>query len=350
MTAAASGTATIATVPRTARATRLGLGAAAVVVAGLIPLIGSTVFVLRATEVFAFMVAFAGLHVLSGRLGLISIGHGAFIGIGALGAAHAIDDLGLPYLLAPLAAGLVAALFGALIALPSLRLPGTYLALLTVAVAMALPIMMRRIDGPLGVRIGDDLRPPAWTGIDPGREEIWQYLMVIAVGSAVLGLMSLLLGARFGRSLLAVRDEPLAAAAFGVHVARTHVLGVALACALAGVAGGLLVYATPYVAGDQYTFDLSLALYALMVGFGSRQLWTVVPAAIVLVMLPELLVHFGWSAYQPVVYGVLLLVATRLTGGHGFGEQLLGRLRPARDVPDEKSSAPELVFLDPDPS
>ncbi len=310
-----------------------------------IPIFGSAVNVHHATEIFVFMVAFAGLHVLTGRLGLISIGHGAFMGIGALAAAHAIQDLGFPYLLAPLASAAAAAFFGALIAVPSLRLPGAYLALLTVAVAIALPIMMIRIDGPLGVNVGESLLPPAWTGLDPYSEEIWQYGLVVIGAALALGITTLVLNGRFGRSLVAVRDEPTAAAAFGVHVARTQVLGVAFACALAGFAGGLLVFATPYVAGERYTFELSLFMYALTVGLGSQRLWMSIAAAIVLIMLPKVLAVVGWAAYQSVIYGVLLLLATRVTGSSGLSGVL--RRRPhSTPLTDLDLAEPDVVLLE----
>lgn len=320
---------------------------AALVVVVLIPVLGSPVFVLHATEIFVFMVAFAGLHVLTGRLGLISIGHGAFMGIGALGAAHAVDDLGLPYLITPLASAAAAAAFGALIAVPSLRLPGAYLALLTVAVAMALPILMIRIDGPLGVRVGEDLLPPAWTGLDEHREEVWQYGLVVVGAALALGLAAVVLNGRFGRSLIAVRDEPIAAAAFGINVARTQVLGVAFACALAGFAGGLLVFATPYVAGDRYTFELSLFMYALTVGFGAQRLWMSVPAATVLIMLPQLLVNIGWAPYQSVIYGLLLLVATRVSGSSGLSDVVRRQLSPStRSARGTDAAEPDVVLLE----
>ncbi|MDA3038707.1 MAG: branched-chain amino acid ABC transporter permease [Actinomycetota bacterium] len=321
--------------------------AAAIAVVLLVPAFGSPVFVLHATEIFVFMVAFAGLHVLTGRLGLISIGHGAFMGIGALASAHAVLDLGLPYLVTPLASAIAAAAFGALIAVPSLRLPGAYLALLTVAMAMALPILMIRIDGPLGVRIGEDLLPPTWTGLDEYQEEIWQYGLVVVGAAMVLGLASLILNGRFGRSLIAVRDEPIAAAAFGINVARTQVLGVAFACGLAGFAGGLLVFATPYVAGDRYTFELSLFMYALTIGFGAQRLWMSIPAALVLIMLPQLLIRFGWAPYQSVVYGLLLLVATRLAGSGEFVEVLRRRLKGAsRPTSGSDLTEPDIVLLE----
>lgn len=283
-----------------------------------VPLVGSVVFVLRVTEIFVFIVAFAGLHVLSGRLGLISVGHGAFVGIGALGAAHAISDLGAPYLLAPVAGAVVAALAGGIVAFPSLRLPGAYLALLTVAVAMALPIAMRRIDGPLGVRIDGDLVPPSWTGLDRKDDDLWQYALVVVIGTAALLGLHYMMEGPFGRALLAVRDEPNAAAAFGINVSRTHLLGVALSSAMAGFAGGLLVYATPFVSGNEFPFGLSVSMFALMVALGSASIWTSIPASVLLVMLPVFLVNRGWSIWEPILYGVLLLVMTRLSRGQGL--------------------------------
>ncbi|MFT7599800.1 MAG: branched-chain amino acid transport system permease protein [Acidimicrobiales bacterium] len=295
-----------------------------------VPMFGSVVLILRATEIFVFMVAFAGLHILSGRLGLISIGHGAFVGIGGLGAAHAIADLDLPYLLAPLTGAITAAVVGAVIAFPSLRLPGAYLALLTVAVAMALPIAMRRIDGPLGVRVEGDLVPPGWTGLSRSQDDLWQYLLVVVIGSAVVLLVHRMMEGPFGRALLAVRDEPMAAASFGINVPRTHLLGVTLSSALAGCAGGLLVYATPFVSGSEFPFELSLSMFALMVAFGSTALWTCVPASITLVMLPVFLVNRGWAIWEPIIYGVLLLLMTRISRGQGLASLLMNTRRAPR--------------------
>jgi branched-chain amino acid transport system permease protein len=301
-------------------------GLAAFVVVVAVPIFGSTVMVLRATEIFVFMVAFAGLHVLSGRLGLMSIGHGAFMGMGGLGAAVAVRDYGLPLLLVPLVGAVVAAIAGGIIAFPSLRLPGVYLALLTVAVAMALPIAMNRLIGPLGVRVDGDLVPPSWTGLSRSQDDLWQYTLVVVVGCTALLALQLVLRGRFGRSLLAVRDEPLAAAAFGINVSRTHLAGVALSSSLAGFAGGLLVYATPFVSGSQYPFELSLSMFALVIAVGASSIWMTVPASILLVLLPVFLVDRGWAIWEPIIYGILLLIMTRVSRGRGV-ISLFGRDR-----------------------
>jgi branched-chain amino acid transport system permease protein len=307
---------------------RTKLLAVAVLVAVLVgvPTLGSTVFVLRATQVLVFCVAFTGLHILSGRLGLISVGHGAFIGIGALAAAHAIDDAGLPYLLAPVAGAAAGAALGALLGVPSLRLPGAYLALLTLAIAMALPIAMRQVDGPLGYRVDGDLRPPSWTGLTDADSSLWQFVLVLVVGSALVLLLHLVVRGRFTREMIAARDEPEAAAAFGTNVHRVRLTGVILSAAMAGAAGGLGLYASPLVAASHYPFQLSVSMFALMLALGASRMWTIVPAAIILILLPDLLTWLGRPAYEPILYALMLLVMTRVSRGRGI-VSLLDRYR-----------------------
>ena len=301
-----------------------GMLAGAALVA--IPVFGSVVFVLRATQVLVFAVALTGLHILSGRLGLISVGHGAFIGIGALAAAHAVDDVSLPYLLAPAAGAVAGAALGALVAVPSLRLPDAYLALLTLAMAMVLPIAMRWVDGPLGYRLDGDLRPPAWTGLTDADSSLWQFALVLVVGAGIVGVLHLAIRGRFTREMIAARDEPEAAGAFGVNVQRIRLTGVALSAGIAGAAGGLGLYASPLVSHAHYPFQLSVSMFALMLALGASRLWTVVPAAMILVWLPDLLTWLDRPAYESIVYALVLLVMTRVSRGQGI-VSLLDRYR-----------------------
>ncbi|MGI9616690.1 MAG: branched-chain amino acid ABC transporter permease [Acidimicrobiales bacterium] len=312
------------------------VGLAAVLVG--VPTLGSVVFVLRATQVLVFCVAFTGLHILSGRLGLISVGHGAFIGIGALVAAHAIDDVGVPYLLAPLAGAVGGAALGALLGVPSLRLPGAYLALLTLAMAMALPIAMRQVDGPLGYRVDGDIRPPAWTGLTEAETSLWQFALVLVVGAALVGLLHLVIRGRFTREMIAARDEPAAAAAFGVNVHRVRLTGVVLSAAMAGAAGGLLLYASPLVSASHYPFQLSVSMFALMLALGASRMWTAVPAAVILVLLPDLLTWLDRAAYESIIYAIVLLTMTRVSRGRGL-VSLLDRYRTSPVAPGMAQTA-----------
>lgn len=303
---------------RTRTAGRLRPTLAVVALLAAVPIWGSNLLILLVTEMFVFAVAFSGLHILSGRLGLISVGHGAFIGIGSVAAAHGVADLSIPYLLAPLVGAAGAAALGLVIGVPSLRLPGVYLALLTLAVAMVLPIALRRIDGPLGYRVDGDIVPPGWTGLGESATSAWQYLLVLVVGSVIVVAVHRGIDGRFSRELIAVRDNPTAAAAFGVNVSRVHLIGVAVSAALAGAAGGLRLYATPLVSGSQYPFSLSVAMFALMLAIGASHLWAAIPAAIILVALPEILTRTGNSIWEPIVYASALLVMTRVSRGRGL--------------------------------
>ncbi|MEL7208248.1 MAG: hypothetical protein AAGK32_08480, partial [Actinomycetota bacterium] len=112
---------------------------------------------------------------------------------------------------------------------------------------------------------------------------------------------------------------------FGIPVARVQLIGVSLSAALAGAAGGLGLYASPLVSGQQYPFTLSVAMFALMLGLGASRLWTSVPAAIVLVSLPEILSRVGLPIWEPIVYAAILLLMTRISRGRG----LVSLLEPA---------------------
>ena len=102
-------------------------------------------------------------------MGLLSLGQGALVGVGAYAALHVVNDLGAPVLWMPLAGLLAGTLIGAIVAIPSLRLPKAYLALLTLSMAVAYPIILRQVDGNLPVTLDGAFVAPAWTGIPENR-------------------------------------------------------------------------------------------------------------------------------------------------------------------------------------
>ena len=298
-----------------------------VVIAALVivvPLRAASTFVTDVTQVAAFCLVFAGLWLLTHRLGLLSIGHGALAGCGAFAALHAVNDFGVPLLLMPVAGFVAGCAFGALLGVPALRLPKAYLALLTLSAAVAFPIVLRQVDGPLPTTLDGEFLPPAWTGIDPTDEHIWEFWLVVGWVAVALWLLHRLLSGPIGRAIIASRDEPTAAAAFGVSVYRLRLAGVSLSGGLAGLAGGLMIVPTNFNAYTEYPEVLSIKLFALTVAFGSTaiggsRLITTVPAAAVLVLLPVWLddrpgwvTQGGWTGLvksEFFLYAVLLLVA-----------------------------------------
>ena len=301
--------------------------ASLVVIAALVivvPLRAASTFVTDVTQVAAFCLVFAGLWLLTHRLGLLSIGHGALAGCGAFAALHAVNDFGVPLLLMPVAGFVAGCAFGALLGVPALRLPKAYLALLTLSAAVAFPIVLRQVDGPLPTTLDGEFLPPAWTGIDPTDEHIWEFWLVVGWVAVVLWLLHRLLSGPIGRAIIASRDEPTAAAAFGVSVYRLRLAGVSLSGGLAGLAGGLMLVPTNFNDFTLYPEELSIKLFALTVAFGSTaiggsRLITTVPAATVLVLLPVWLddrpgwvTQGGWTGFvksEFFLYAVLLLVA-----------------------------------------
>ncbi|MDG2113744.1 MAG: branched-chain amino acid ABC transporter permease [Actinomycetota bacterium] len=284
------------------------------------------------TQLVALTLSFAGLSVLTHHLGLLSLGHGALTGLGSVAALHSVNDFGLPPTLMPLAglaAGFVA---GAIVAIPSLRLPKAYLALLTLSMAVAFPIVLRQIDGPLPVTLEAEFLPPSWTSIAERDEHIWEFAIVVAWTVVALFLVYRLLRGPVGRAFIASRDDPQAAAAFGIPVRRIRLFGVALSGGLAGLGGSLLVVAVNFTDAPLYPESLSIKMFAVAMAFGGHRLVTVVPASTFLVLLPVWLDdRTGWVA-QPgwigllksegFIYAVLLLVTAHLTQGRGFAHLL----------------------------
>ena len=297
------------------------------VLAVVVPLRASSIFVTRVTHLAAYCLVFAGLWLLTHRMGLLSVGHGALTGVGAYAALHAVNDFGLSLMLMPLVGFAAGCAVGALLGIGALRLPKSYLALLTLSAAVAFPIVLRQLDGPLPFLLDGEFIPPTWTGIAPDDEHIWEFWIVVAWVAVAFWLLHRLLSGPIGRALVATRDEATAAAAFGVPAYRLRLAGVSLSSGLAGLAGGLMLVPVNFNDQSLYPEELSIKLFALTIAFGSTaiggsRLIMTVPAATVLMLLPVWLIdrpgwvtQGGWIGLLKAeffLYAVLLLVAAYL--------------------------------------
>ena len=279
------------------------------------------------TNATALTLAFAGLVVLTHYLGLLSLGQGALVGVGAYAALHAVNDLGAPVLWMPLAGLLAGTLIGAIVAIPSLRLPKAYLALLTLSMAVAYPIILRQVDGNLPVTLDGAFVAPSWTGIPENDEHIWEFFLVAAYASITIFFVQGLLRGPVGRAFIASRDEPEAARAFGIPVYRLRLYGVALSGGMAGLAGGLMMVPTNFNDYTHFPEELSIKMFALAMAFGGSRLISAIPGALILIFLPVWLldrnwvVEYGWIGLvksEGFIYAALLLLTAYLTKGRGF--------------------------------
>ena len=275
----------------------------------------------------ALSLAFGGLVLLTHYLGLLSLGQGALVGVGAYAALHAVNDFGAPVVWMPLAGLLAGTLVGAVVAIPSLRLPKAYLALLTLSLAVAYPIILKQVDGNLPVTLHGAFVAPSWTGIAGKDEHIWEFFLVAGYAFVTLFLVQGLLRGPIGRAFIASRDQPEAARAFGVSVYQLRLYGVAMSGGMAGLAGGLLMIPTNFNDYTHYPEELSIKMFALAMAFGGSRLISGVPAAMVLIFLPVWLidrnwvVEYGWVGLfksEGFIYAALLLATAYLTRGKGF--------------------------------
>ncbi|MCW2964870.1 MAG: branched-chain amino acid transporter permease, partial [Actinomycetia bacterium] len=267
-----------------------GVGVLALIV---LPFVLTDFRTVQLATVGAYFIAILGLDVLTGLSGQISLGHGAFMAVGAyttaiLMANHGVRDLWT----IPIAAG-VAGVIGLLAGVPALRLSGLYLALATFGIAVVLPTVLKKFDHFTGGSTGITLfGKPTQTGHGVGiwglTNNQWLYALTWTIGGVIFLIAWWLLDSRFGRSLRAIRDSELAATASGVNRAKYKVLAFGVSAAFAGVAGALFAINVAYVAPD--TFPIQLSLYLLVgavVGFFGS-IWGAVFGALLIQFLPDI--------------------------------------------------------------
>jgi branched-chain amino acid transport system permease protein len=255
----------------------------------------------------------AGLTVLTGLNGQLSLGHGALMATGAYTFALTQNRwLSLP--LSFVAALLVTTVAGVVIGLAAARLRGPYLAGLTLAVAVVVPSVTSTFDETLGSDMGLSiaLDPPPGT-IPMERWQAW----LCWTGALVTALsLATLVRGRFGRDLRAVRDDETAARLAGVHVARTQVLAFVVSAACAGLAGALFAILAQSVSPGAFPLTLSLFLVMAIVIGGLGRLTGALLGAVLLVALPALAQTAGERSGSQhlegnlalVVFGVVLVV------------------------------------------
>ena len=262
-------------------------------------------------QIGAYVVAVAGLSVLTGLNGQISLGHGALMGIGAYAAALLMLHTGFPLLvvlvLSPAAAGLA----GLIIGLGAARLRGPYLAGATLALAVGLPGVPYRFPDALGGGTGLSIiqpTPPTFLGTNFDPQEWIAWISAIA---AVITLIILanLVRSRFGRSFRAVRDDEIVASVSGIHVARTQTLAFVVSAACAGLGGALLALSTGTVNPLGFPLSLSIALVAGAVVGGLGSLTGAIWGGILIVYLPQ------WATSVSNDFGFSRAVSSNLAFG-----------------------------------
>lgn len=295
----------------------------------------------QAAYVGIYTIALLGLNVLTGYTGQISLGHGAFMAVGAYTTAILMVDHGVKDLWTIPIAAVVAGGSGYLFGIPALRLTGLYLALATFAIAVATPAVIKRFEHFTGGGQGKNFfSEPELTGrLHPvhvfGRSLVfndWLYYLVWTVALFSYVVAWLFLRGRAGRALRAVRDSETAAVSSGVSLARYKTLAFGVSAAFAGVAGSLYAIANNSVYPDNFLASLSIFLLVGVAVAGLGSLLGVIAGGVLIEFLPIWAQDVSKKAGAPaVVYGVVLIALMFLlpSGAAGLFRRVGGELSRA---------------------
>ncbi len=234
------------------------------------------------------IVSTAGLNILTGFTGLVSLGQAAFMGIGAYTVAVLEMHLGSPFLINLLVAGLVAALVGIFVGLPSLRVKGLYLAIATIAASVILHFVFANWTSVTGGAAGLSMPPASLFGyefVQPNQV----YWIIMPVTVIMLFGAANLFRTRIGRAFIAIRDRDISAEVLGINLLRYKLLSFAISSFYAGVAGGLWAYFFRVITPESFPLLMSIFFLAAIIVGGMGSILGSILGAVFMTMVPEIL-------------------------------------------------------------
>ena len=295
---------------------RWTVGVVAVIFFAVVPLTLHEYFLSVANLVFVAIIGALGLNILVGYTGQVSIGHGAFMSVGAYTAANLATRLGSPWPINLLAGGLMAALIGAIVGIPSLRIKGLYLAIATLAGQLIIEWTINHvtfISG--GVQASIEVPRPhlGWMILNTQRD--MYYFLLFFVVLAIVGTLNLA-RSRIGRAFIAIRDHDIAAEIIGINIFRYKVLAFAISSFYAGVTGVLYTYFLGIANYEQFQIGVSIDYLAMIIIGGLGSVLGSIFGAIFVTLLP-IVIRYSMEAFGGIFFSqatvLNLIPALRLT-------------------------------------
>ena len=271
-------------------------------------------YVSQLVFIWIYAIAAIGLMILVGFTGQVSLGHAAFLAMGAYTEAY-LQQHGWPFALSLTFSALVAGITGIIVGLPALRVKGMYLAIATLAFGFIVEEGVARAESITGGNAGKAIGTLEVFGLPIDSEQRFYYLSLFVLALVVVGVMNLLRSPT-GRAFVAIHDSEISAQSMGINLARYKTIAFALSAAVAGIAGALYAHKLRYLSPDQFTFLQSIELLIILVigGVGSiygaifgAAFWIAVQQFIVLAKdwLPPAIAQ--QTGLQPTVFGLILV-------------------------------------------
>ena len=234
------------------------------------------------------MIGAVGLNILTGFTGQISLGQGAFLGVGAYTSAYITAKLGLSFWVGVPAAGLVTAMAGMVFGIPSLRLKGLYLAIATLASQFILEWVFLRWESVTGGSYGIVIPRPSLGGYVFESDRSYYYIVLLIAVAMVLFAANLM-RTRTGRAFMAVRDHYISAEIMGINLFKYRILSFAISSFYAGVAGALYGHSLRFVSSEQFNIEVSIVYLAMIIIGGLGSILGSIYGAVFMILLPKLL-------------------------------------------------------------
>ncbi len=276
------------------------------------------------------MIAAAGLNIMTGYTGLISLGHAAFMGVGCYTAAY-LAQRGIPFWLTIPAGGAMCALLGLVVGIPSLRIKGLYLAVATLAMQFILIFVFREWESVTGGVRGVTVPDATLFGMELDND-YRMYYVILPCAALLLVAARNLFRTRIGRAFIAIRDKDISAEVLGIDLFRYKLLAFAIGSFYAGVAGALLGYFYRAMTPEYFTLALSIFYLAAIIVGGLGSTIGTIFGAFFMTLIPELLragvsLAALWapsateilSPVREIVFGALI-IAFLVFEPHGLAE------------------------------
>ena len=245
------------------------------------------------------------LNLVTGYMGVTSLGHAAFYGIGSYTAAILATRFGTGFGLTFIAAAIVAGLSGFLLGLPTMRIKGRYFAIVTLGFSEITRIIelnwMSLTRGPMGI-------PFIPSFIVFGKRyssPIYKYFVCLALLVLAVYVVAAIVGSRPGRAIRAMKDDELAAEVNGIDIFRYKLAIFSISAAIAGVAGAFYAHHMSFIDPKAFTFDQSILMLSVIILGGMGSIPGTILGAVILSVAPELL--RGLAEYRQIIYGLLIV-------------------------------------------
>ncbi len=252
-----------------------------------------------------FVILSVSLNIVVGFAGQISLGHAAFFAVGAYTSSLLAMKFGIPFWFGIFAAGLVSFVFGILLGAPTLRVREIYLSVVTICFGLMVQLALVNLESITGGARGIYGIPrPSIGGFSFATPQSYYYLILFFALLTIFSTLRLL-GSRFGRAFLSIRENELAAETVGVRTTYYKILAFAISSFYAGLAGSLYAHYVSYINPDAFTFGTSVDVLVMIVIGGLGNVWGSVIGAIVITLLPEYLRFM--QQYYRAVFGIGLI-------------------------------------------